>query len=140
MFAKVKSEKVLLNDAISTPTVILPLKSSIPKAVTIAWNVHISCKASHKLSDLSGEVLALQKELEIIVRALAAWELFPSDVDRLEARIRACLIVLEDMQALVKRYEGIGRGYLDELNAVHADISKLRVCTELLSIFRKSWE
>ena len=76
---------------------------------TLAWNVYKSCKAAPgSFANISGEVLSLHAVLKEAEETIFAQPLPPAKQAGLKAVGDGCQHVLEDLQGLVGRYQGLG--------------------------------
>jgi hypothetical protein len=99
-------------------------------AARLAWTVYKACKAApSSFNNISGEVLSFHAVLEEVEETLDDQKLSPSRQARLETITGGCGSLLEDLQAVVKKYESLGsqgKRTWDRLNWDAEQISELR--------------
>lgn len=109
----------------------------------LAWKVYKSCKdAPESFSNISVEVLSLHAVLKEVEETITGQSLPPSTQQNLATVTQGCTSVLEELQALVQKYESLGtqskRTY-DRMKWGAKDITELRARltsnTVLLSTF-----
>ncbi|KUJ11878.1 ankyrin [Mollisia scopiformis] len=102
----------------------------VVSAAKHAWTVWKSCKAAPgSFNNISAEVLSLHALLKEVEETLENQKLSISTQARLEIITGGCQSLLEDLQALVKKYESLGsqsKRTWDRLNWDAGEISELR--------------
>ena len=97
---------------------------------TIAWNVYKSCRAAPgSFSNISKEVLSLHAVLKEADETIFGGPLSPESQARLKIISDGCQCVLDDLQALVDKYESLGtqsKRTWDRMNWGSEDISDIR--------------
>lgn len=112
-------------------------------AARLAWTVYKACKAApDSFNNISGEVLSLHAVLKEVEETLTGQKLSSARQARLGTITSGCGSLLEDIEAVVKKYESLGtqsKRTWDRLNWDSEQISQLRARltsnTVLLSAF-----
>jgi len=96
----------------------------------LAWNVYKSCRdAPESFNNIATEVLSLQAVLKEVEETLSNYPLSQSKKANLATILNGCRSVLEDLQALVDKYESLGtqsKRTFDRMGWGTNDIAELR--------------
>ena len=97
---------------------------------TLAWDVYKSCRAApDSFSNISNEVLSLHAVLKEADETIFKSPQLPKRQARLKTIGDGCQYVLDDLQALVDKYESLGtqsKRTWDRMNWGSEDISDIR--------------
>jgi hypothetical protein len=97
---------------------------------TFAWQIYSSCKgAPESFENISSEVFSLHAVLEQARDSVLSQPLSPPQQKRLKVIRDGCYRVLEDLEKLVKKYQGLGtqrKRTLDRMKWSIEDVAEIR--------------